>query len=138
MSATRGFWPGEAPAAEEEEAQDGESWPEPRAEESESEVEPVLGEAAVAEVAEAEPESEEPEVVPRQHVPGELQERGDHRQLEQRSAVAEVRAGVRRTALRHAVRTDSSARFEKSLDPHLPPCAVAMAWAADNTRSPNQ
>jgi len=35
-------------------------------------------------------------------------------------------ARVRRTALRHAVRTDSSARFEKSLDPNLPPMAMAM------------
>lgn len=33
---------------------------------------------------------------------------------------------VRRTAVRHAVRTDSSARFEKSLDPNLPPRAMAM------------
>jgi phenylalanyl-tRNA synthetase beta chain len=32
---------------------------------------------------------------------------------------------VRRTALRHALRTDSSARFEKSLDPELPSLAAA-------------
>jgi phenylalanyl-tRNA synthetase beta chain len=32
---------------------------------------------------------------------------------------------VRRTALRHALRTDSSARFEKSLDPELPGVAAA-------------
>ena len=76
MSATGGFWPGEAPAAEEEEAQNGEGWPEPRAEEpearSESEAGTVLGATAVAEAEKAEPEADEPEVVPRQHVPGEL------------------------------------------------------------------
>jgi phenylalanyl-tRNA synthetase beta chain len=32
---------------------------------------------------------------------------------------------VRRTSVRHGVRTDSSARFEKSLDPELPPLAAA-------------
>ena len=32
---------------------------------------------------------------------------------------------VRRTGVRHGLRTDSSARFEKSLDPELPPLAVA-------------
>jgi len=79
MSATGGFWPGEAPAAEEAEAQNGEGWPQPREEEAESESEaaPVLGETAVAETAEAEPktddeEAEEPDVAPAQHVPGEL------------------------------------------------------------------
>lgn len=34
-------------------------------------------------------------------------------------------ATVRRTSVRHALRTDSSARFEKSLDPELPPLAAA-------------
>jgi len=34
-------------------------------------------------------------------------------------------ATVRRTSVRHALRTDSSARFEKSLDPELPPVAAA-------------
>ena len=29
MSATGGFWPGEAPAAEEAKAQNGEGWPQP-------------------------------------------------------------------------------------------------------------
>jgi 6,7-dimethyl-8-ribityllumazine synthase len=82
MSATGGFWPGEAPAAEEDEAQNGEGWPQPREEEAESESEagPVLGESAVAEAAEAEAEAEtedeedsgEAEVAPAQHVPGEL------------------------------------------------------------------
>ncbi len=32
---------------------------------------------------------------------------------------------VRRTSVRHGLRTDSSARFEKSLDPELPPVAAA-------------
>lgn len=32
---------------------------------------------------------------------------------------------VRRTSVRHALRTDASARFEKSLDPELPPAAAA-------------
>lgn len=32
---------------------------------------------------------------------------------------------VRRTSVRHGLRTDSSARFEKSLDPELPPLAAA-------------
>jgi len=79
MSATGGFWPGEAPAAEEAEAQNGEGWPQPREEEAESEIEaaPVLGETAVAETPEPEPktddeEAEEPDVAPAQHVPGEL------------------------------------------------------------------
>lgn len=31
---------------------------------------------------------------------------------------------IRRTSVRHGVRTDSSARFEKSLDPHLPALAA--------------
>jgi phenylalanyl-tRNA synthetase beta chain len=34
-------------------------------------------------------------------------------------------ATVRRTSVRHGLRTDSSARFEKSLDPELPPLAAA-------------
>jgi 6,7-dimethyl-8-ribityllumazine synthase len=79
MSATGGFWPGEAPAAEEEEAPNGEGWPEPREEDAEPESEaPVLGETAVVEAAEARPETdaqeepEEPEVARAQHVPGEL------------------------------------------------------------------
>ena len=33
---------------------------------------------------------------------------------------------IRRSAVRHGIRTDASARFEKSLDPHLPTHAVAM------------
>lgn len=35
---------------------------------------------------------------------------------------------VRRTALRHGIRTDSSTRFEKSLDPNLPELAIRLFW----------
>jgi 6,7-dimethyl-8-ribityllumazine synthase len=78
MSATGGFWPGEAPAAEEEEAPNGEgqteSWPAPSDEE-----EAELSATAVAVPAEAEPETEaaeeeaaEPEPPAAEHVPGEI------------------------------------------------------------------
>jgi 6,7-dimethyl-8-ribityllumazine synthase len=82
MSATEGFWPGEAPpAAEEKDVQEPEAavaepeplaWPQPHEEEPEQE------QAAVAE-AEPEPEAEdaepeaEPEIAPIGHVPGELE-----------------------------------------------------------------
>jgi 6,7-dimethyl-8-ribityllumazine synthase len=79
MSASEGFWPGEAPSAEEQEAVEKPeaeaaeplSWPQPREEEAEPEV------ASVAEPeAEPEPEAEaeeEPEAAPAaMHVPGEL------------------------------------------------------------------
>jgi 6,7-dimethyl-8-ribityllumazine synthase len=77
MSSSGGFWPGEAPAAEQEDVQEPEAeavepldWPQPHEEETEPE-----GEQAA--VAEAEPEADEeaeevPEVVPAGHVPGEL------------------------------------------------------------------
>jgi 6,7-dimethyl-8-ribityllumazine synthase len=94
MSATGGFWPGEAPAAEEEDAQNGEGWPEPREEEPDGAAEPVLGETAVAEAAEAEPESEEPEVVPRQHIPGELEIPDDVAVLEGSPSGADRTVGV--------------------------------------------
>jgi len=81
MSASEGFWPGEGPSADDQEAvQEPEaeaaeplSWPQPREEEEE--------EPEVASVAEPEPESEaepedeveeEPEAAPAVHVPGEL------------------------------------------------------------------
>src|SRR2546423_8549693 len=92
MSATEGFWPGEAPAAEEDleepqaEATVAEpvGWPQPREEEPEEEAgaEPVS--EAVAEPEEeredepeagepeGEPEAEEPELAPAGHIPGEL------------------------------------------------------------------
>jgi 6,7-dimethyl-8-ribityllumazine synthase len=86
MSATEGFWPGEAsPATEEEdepkpEATAAESeplaWPQPHEEEPEPEDEPPVERAPVAQPepeTEAEEEvDEEPEIVPIGHVPGEL------------------------------------------------------------------
>src|SRR5579884_2834439 len=84
MSATGGFWPGEAPAAEQEDVQEPEAtvaepaplaWPEPHEEEA-TEAEPAVERA---EEAEAEPEAEdedevaeEPESAPVEHVPGEV------------------------------------------------------------------
>src|SRR5262245_30115867 len=87
MSATGGFWPGEAPAAQDEDVQEPEAtiaeppgWPEPHEDEAEAEQEEP---AAVAEPAVVEPEpaaeeevqeeaEQEPEVAPVGHVPGEL------------------------------------------------------------------
>lgn len=100
MSATGGFWPGEAPAAEEEDARNGEGWPEPH--EKEPEAEPVLGETAVAEAAaaEAEPAAEpaeeaaEAEVAPAGHVPGELDIPDDVAVLEGSPSGADRTVGV--------------------------------------------
>jgi 6,7-dimethyl-8-ribityllumazine synthase len=91
MSATGGFWPGESPAAEEEQAQASEpevveprGWPQPDEQAAgPEEPEPEVPAAPVAEVAavpepdlEAEVVEEEqapgPEVVPAGHLPGEL------------------------------------------------------------------
>jgi 6,7-dimethyl-8-ribityllumazine synthase len=85
MSATGGFWPGEAPAAEEEDVREPEAaeplgWPQPHEEEAdaaepedEAKVEAKVEQASVAEpepdVEEAE---EEPEILPAGHLPGEL------------------------------------------------------------------
>src|ERR1700751_434333 len=73
MSATGGFWPGEAPAAEQDDGQEPEAeavepldWPQPH----EQEAEPEAEQAAVA-VPAAEAE-EVPEVAPAGHAPGEL------------------------------------------------------------------
>lgn len=103
MSATGGFWPGEAPAVEEEDAQNGEGWPEPHEQEQEQEAEPVLGETAVAEAAEAEPatepveeaeEAEEAAVAPAGHVPGELDIPDDVAVLEGSPSGADRTVGV--------------------------------------------
>ncbi len=94
MSATGGFWPGEAPAAEDEEAQDTEGWPEPHEQEPEGEADPVLGETAVSEAVETGPEAEEAEVVPRQHVPGELDIPDDVAVLEGSPSGADRTVGV--------------------------------------------
>jgi 6,7-dimethyl-8-ribityllumazine synthase len=91
MSATEGFWPGEAhPDTEEKDVQEPDAtvaepeplgWPRPREEEPDAEAEPEPepqpeSEAQQASVAEPEPaeddEAEEPEVVPIGHVPGEV------------------------------------------------------------------
>jgi 6,7-dimethyl-8-ribityllumazine synthase len=91
MSATGGFWPGEAPAAQEENVQEenvqepeaavpeAPGWPEPHEEEAEPEAEAPVEQTSVAEPAAVEPEpaaeeetEEEPEVAPAGHVPGEL------------------------------------------------------------------
>jgi 6,7-dimethyl-8-ribityllumazine synthase len=93
MSATGGFWPGEAPAVEEEERQESNpavaeplEWPQPHeqkadAEEPEAEAEPEpkpAGTAVAEPTAEPAPEPEaeeepEPEIAPAGHVPGELE-----------------------------------------------------------------
>jgi len=77
-----GFWPGEAPAAEQEDVEEPEAtvaeapgWPQQAEEEprTEPEVEPAAAaEASVPEPAEEEEGEEEPEVAPAGHVPGEL------------------------------------------------------------------
>ena len=98
MSATGGFWPGEAPAVEEEDAQNGEGWPEPH--EKEPEAESVLGETAVAEAAEDEPapepaeEAGEAEVAPAGHVPGEIDIPDDVAVLEGSPSGADRTVGV--------------------------------------------
>jgi 6,7-dimethyl-8-ribityllumazine synthase len=92
MSTTGGFWPGEAPAAEQENVQEAEAtvaeplgWPQPR--EEEAEPKPELGQADLEQASVAEPlpdsepepeaqeeaeEEETPEVAPAGHLPGEL------------------------------------------------------------------
>jgi len=79
-----GFWPGESPAAEQEDVEEPEAtaaevpgWPQQPAEEPKTE--PAAEPAAAAEASVAEPEpaeeeeaEEEPEVAPAGHVPGEL------------------------------------------------------------------
>ncbi len=89
MSATEGFWPGEArPATEDKDVQEPDAtvsepeplgWPQPHEEEPEAEAEPEPEpepEPQQASVAEPEPaeddEAEEPEIVPIGHAPGEL------------------------------------------------------------------
>jgi 6,7-dimethyl-8-ribityllumazine synthase len=103
MSATGGFWPGEAPAAEEEEAQNGEGWPQPREEAPEAEpgskARSERKKTAVAEAAVAEPETEkaeepEPEVAAAQHVPGELDIPDDVAVLEGSPSGADRTVGV--------------------------------------------
>jgi len=84
MSATGGFWPGEAPPAVEDEnvqepaaatAAEQPGWPQPRAEEAEADADAEPAATAVPEEktdADAETEDEAPEIEPAGHVPGEL------------------------------------------------------------------
>jgi 6,7-dimethyl-8-ribityllumazine synthase len=90
MSATGGYWPGEAPAAEDEDGQEPQAeasvegpveWPQPREQVQAAEAEPESEPAAEADATEvAEPEAapgpeteeEEPEAPPASHIPGEL------------------------------------------------------------------
>jgi 6,7-dimethyl-8-ribityllumazine synthase len=83
MSATEGFWPGEAPRAteEQEDVQEPEAtvaepeplaWPEPHEEEPEAEPKAQASLAQPEPEAEEDEAEEEPEVVPIGHVPGEL------------------------------------------------------------------
>jgi 6,7-dimethyl-8-ribityllumazine synthase len=89
MSTSGGFWPGEAPAEQEDVHEpeapgaDPPGWPQPREEEAEAQPEAEAGAPAEVEqtsVAEPEPAAEEeaeaeaePEVAPVGHVPGELE-----------------------------------------------------------------
>ena len=100
MSATEGFWPGEAPAPEEEDdvqepqAAEPVGWPQPTEEEPESsdaELEPAA--MAVAE-AEPQPEAEEPETPAAQHIPGELDIPDDVAVLEGSPSGADRTVGV--------------------------------------------
>jgi 6,7-dimethyl-8-ribityllumazine synthase len=88
MSATGGFWPGEAPPATEEDVQAPEAmvaepaaeplgWPEPHEQEPEQEPAPepepqVEPAAAVAEPAEEDDAEDEPKIAPAGHLPGEV------------------------------------------------------------------
>jgi 6,7-dimethyl-8-ribityllumazine synthase len=83
MSATEGFWPGEAPRAteEQEDVQEPEAtvaepeplaWPEPHEEEPEAEPKARASLAQPEPEAEEDEAEEEPEIVPIGHVPGEL------------------------------------------------------------------
>jgi 6,7-dimethyl-8-ribityllumazine synthase len=88
MSATEGFWPGEAPPATEQDVQEPDetraestlAWPQPHEEEPdveaaepEAEAAPEAAEASVAEPEPADEPVEEPALVPIGHVPGELE-----------------------------------------------------------------
>ena len=86
MSATGGFWPGEAPPAAEEDVQEPEAmvaepaaeplgWPEPDEQESAQEPEPQAERAAAVaapEPAEEDEADEKPEIAPTGHIPGDV------------------------------------------------------------------
>jgi 6,7-dimethyl-8-ribityllumazine synthase len=111
MSATGGFWPGEAPAAEDEEVPVDETaaehvgWPAPRAEAAPAEPEPEpvavaepepTAEAVPQTEPEAEEEVEEPEAeaAPAGHIPGELDIPDDVAVLEGSPSGADRTVGV--------------------------------------------
>jgi 6,7-dimethyl-8-ribityllumazine synthase len=115
MSATEGFWPGEAPAPEEEDevqepqaAEPPPGWPQPREEEpgpsaaeeeepeqesSDADLEPAAMAVAEAQPAE-EPEVEQPETPAAQHIPGELDIPDDVAVLEGSPSGADRTVGV--------------------------------------------
>jgi len=102
MSATGGFWPGEAPAAEQEDEQ-ATAWPgpheneadaeEPRAEAQAEPAGSTVAEPAAEPQVEAEQEEPEPQV-PESHAPGELDVRDGVAVLEGSPAGAERTVGV--------------------------------------------
>ena len=114
MSATEGFWPGEAPAPEEEDevqepqAAESAGWPqlredetgpsaaeeeEPEPESSDADLEPAAMAVAEAQPAE-EPEVEQPETPVAQHIPGELDIPDDVAVLEGSPSGADRTVGV--------------------------------------------
>ncbi|HEY2183296.1 MAG TPA: 6,7-dimethyl-8-ribityllumazine synthase [Gaiellaceae bacterium] len=93
-----GFWPGEAPAAEEEDVEEPEAtaaepvgWPQEPAEDPQSEPEASVAEPEPAEEEEVE---EEPEVASAGHVPGELDIPDDVAVLEGSPSGAERTVGI--------------------------------------------
>ncbi|HEY4236943.1 MAG TPA: 6,7-dimethyl-8-ribityllumazine synthase [Gaiellaceae bacterium] len=97
-----GFWPGEAPAAEQEDVEEPEAtgaeplgWPQQPAEEPQSEPEGSVAEPEPAEPAEEEDEvEEEPEVASTGHVPGELDIPDDVAVLEGSPSGADRTVGI--------------------------------------------
>jgi 6,7-dimethyl-8-ribityllumazine synthase len=103
-----GFWPGEGPAAEQENVQEPEAtvaeppgWPQQVEAEAKAEPEPEVEPAAVAEPSVAEPEpaeeaaaEEEPQLLPIGHVPGELDIPDDVAVLEGSPSGADRTVGI--------------------------------------------
>jgi 6,7-dimethyl-8-ribityllumazine synthase len=103
-----GFWPGEAPAAEQEDVEEPEAtaaeapgWPQQAEEPATTEPEPEVEAAAVAEPAVTEPEpaeedaaEEEPQLVPVGHLPGELDIPDDVAVLEGSPSGADRTVGI--------------------------------------------
>jgi 6,7-dimethyl-8-ribityllumazine synthase len=103
-----GFWPGEAPAAEQEDVEEPEAtaaeapgWPQQAEARAKTEPEPEAEAAAVAEPSVAEPEpdeedaaEEEPQLVPVGHLPGELDIPDDVAVLEGSPSGADRTVGI--------------------------------------------